>query len=379
MPRYKEPFTIFPRKLPSGKTVYYYRTYTPEGVRSTAHSTGKTSKTLARQYCSDLLIKGQLLSNFGVTFEMYAKGFFDDNSQWMLDKIQISKGKKQPIARATLSIYRHFNSNIIIPFFKKMKLIDIRPLHIKQFRAKLVADGFANSTINIVCACLKIIVNYAMADKLILNDPFASIQQMYVNARSRDGFTLKELLPIFNSKWEDNENKLFALIGACTGLRISEICAIRKETLFPNYIDVKDQCKKVILQPVKDGENRKVPICKELHDLINSFLMHKTDFLFTKWQSAYRNDFFLHAGLTLADRKEKHLTFHSLRHFLNTYLLSNNVAELKVKSVLGHSSGKGSMTERYLNFKVEDFSEVVELQRELLKQFTGGSYDITLQ
>jgi hypothetical protein len=94
MPRYREPFTIFPRKLPSGKTVYYFRTYTPGGERTTAHSTGKTNKTQARNYCADLLAQGLLYSNTGMTFGIYADGFFDEDSQWYADKIQTGKGKE---------------------------------------------------------------------------------------------------------------------------------------------------------------------------------------------------------------------------------------------------------------------------------------------
>jgi len=379
MPRYKEPFTIFPRKLSSGKTVYYYRTYTPDGSRTVAHSTGKSTKSQAKQFCSELLVKGQLLSTFGTTFGEYAKDFFSDTSQWMLDKIQISQGKEQPVAKNTLKSYRHCNEAFLIPFFKNVRLMEIKPLHIKQFRSRMIEQGFSNSAINLSCACLKIIISYAIADKLIINNPFVSVQQMYVNAKTKDSYTLKELLITFNSKWLTPERKLFCLIAACTGMRISEISAIRKETVFTDYINVKDQLANKELRPVKDGEKRKVPISPELYKAIQSILQFKSDFLFTENQDTYRQDFYRHTKMKYSERIEKGLSFHSLRHFVNTYFLSKNISELKVKSVLGHSSGKGSMTERYLNFQIENFKEIVEAENELFKQFCGGSYDITLQ
>lgn len=369
MPRFREPFTIFPRKLSSGKIVYYYRTYSPDGERTVAHSTGKTNKTQARCYCAELLSHGLLYSNTGMTFGVYAKGFFDSDSQWMYDKIQAGQGREQPVARNTIKIYRHKLNTYIMPFFQNIKLIDIKPFHIKRFRTSLIEKGLSNSAINLSCTCLKIIINYALADKLITSNPFTSIPMMYINAKSKNAFTLEELKNIFHKAWEYKERKIFALTAAVTGMRISEIYAIRKENLFENYINVKDQISGNILQPVKDGEKRKVVICKELYNLLKRCILKNGDKAFTEAKDTYRIDFNKHCGYTKKERLEKGLSFHSLRHFFNTYLLSNEISEIKVKCVLGHSSGKGSMTERYANFQPEHFQDVVELQEKLLSSF----------
>ena len=367
--KYREPFTIFPRKLPSGKTVYYYRTYSPDGERTTAHSTGKTNKTQARNYCAELLSKGLLYSGTGMTFKVYAEGFFDDNSQWMCDKIQAGQGKSQPIAENTLKAYRHKLNAYLIPFFKNIKLIDLKPYHIKKFRMKLINEGLSNSVINLSCTCLKIILSYAAADRLITVDPFVSVPTMYVNAKVKEAFTLEQLKRAFNQKWNFTERKIFALVGAVTGMRISEISAIREETLFENYIDIKDQMLDNKLQPVKDGEKRKVRICKELYKMLSDCIRRNNGFAFTEAQDTYRRDFYNYCGILDKDRNKIGLTFHSLRHFVNTYLITNGISEIKVKSVLGHSSGKGSMTERYANFLPEHFDDVAELQSKLINEF----------
>ncbi len=371
MPRYREPFTLFPRKLKSGKSVYYYRTYSPDGERTVAHSTGLTNKTLARQYCADLLSKGLLYSNSGMCFGIYAKGFFDDNSQWMSDKIQSGQGKEQPVAKNTLKAYRQKLNDFIIPFFKNIKLIDIKPYHIKKFRDSLIKQNLSNSVINLNTTILKIVLSYARADGLITADPFVSVPMMYINAHSRNAFTVDMLQDVFNKKWSSSERKIFSLIAAVAGLRISEIYAIRKETLFTDYIDVKDQILDNKLCPVKDGEKRKVRICEELYRMISDCIRRNKDFAFNEAQDTYRRAFYDYAELTVEKRKETGLTFHSLRHFVNTYLLSHGVSEIKVKCVLGHSSGKGSMTERYANFKPSDFDDVAEIQKELLSLFLG--------
>jgi site-specific recombinase XerD len=369
MPRYREPFTIFPRTLPSGRVVYYYRTYSPDGERTTAHSTGKTNKTQARCYCASLLEQGLLYSGSGMTFGVYAKGFFDDNSQWMADKIQAGQGKEQPVAVNTLKSYRHSLETYLLPFFKNIKLFDLKPSHIRKFRAELIEKELSNSVINLACTCLKIIVSYASADRLITTDPFASVPMMYVNAKTKSAFTLEELKKTFNKKWENTERKTFSLVAAVTGMRISEVYAIRKETLFENYIDVKDQTNSKVLQPVKDGEKRKVRITPELYELLMCCIRRNGNFAFSEAQDTYRNAFYRNCGYSQTERIKKNLSFHSLRHFFNTYLLTNGISEIKVKYVLGHSSGKGSMTERYANFQPEHFDDVAELQRKLLNIF----------
>lgn len=374
MPRYREPFTLFPRKLRSGKSVYYYRTYSPDGERTVAHSTGLTNKTLARNYCADLLSKGLLYSNVGMCFGVYAKGFFDDDSQWMSDKIQSGQGKVQPVAEKTLKAYRHSLDSFIIPFFKNIKLIDIKPGHIKKFRDSFIEKGLSNSVINLNCTILKIIISYARADGLIINDPFVSVPMMYVNARSKGAFTKEELINTFNKKWDSSERKLFSLVAAVTGMRISEISAIRKETLFHNYIDIKDQLLDNKIQPVKDGEKRKLRICDELYKMLSDYIRRNGGFAFTEAQDTYRQTFYNYANLSTAELRQKSkLSFHSLRHFVNTVLFTSGVSEIKVKSVLGHSSGKNSMSERYANFRPEDFDDVAKVQSELLALFCNST------
>lgn len=374
MPRYREPFTIFPRKLKSGKTVFYYRTYTPDGERTVAHSTGKTNKTQARCYCADLLQKGLLYSNTGMNFGVYAKGFFDNDSQWMADKIQSGQGKEQPVAQNTLKSYRHSLDDFILPFFKNIKLSDIKPSHIKKFRNHLISRSFSNSVINLNCTILKIILSYARADRLITHDPFVSVPTMYINARTKNAFTIEILQKAFNKAWFPYERKVFSLTAAVAGLRISEVSAIRKETLHEDYIDIKDQLNGKKLCPVKDGERRKVRICGELYKMLSECIRRSGNFAFNEAQDTYRRAFYDYAEIPVCDeRKQQGLSFHSLRHFLNTYLLNNGIPEIKVKCVLGHSSGKGSMTERYANFRPEDFDDVATVQKSLISQLCPAS------
>lgn len=192
---------------------------------------------------------------------------------------------------------------------------------------------------------------------------------MYVNAKTREAFSIKELEDLFCKKWESSERKLYCIVGAVTGMRISEIAAIRIDTLFPDYIDVKDQLNNNKIMPVKDGEKRKVRICRSLYNLLRDCVRRNRIYAFSENPNTYRDSLYRNLNLKDEERTKKGLSFHSLRHFFNTYLLANDISEIKVKSIMGHSSGKGSMTERYANFKPEHFNDVAMLQEKLLKCF----------
>ena len=102
-------------------------------------------------------------------------------------------------------------------------------------------------------------------------------------------------------------------------------------------------------------------------------LIKDNGFVFSENQDTFRRAFYVHTGMTDDERLKRNLTFHSIRHFFNTYLVSKGIQEIKVKSIMGHSSGKGSMTERYTNFQPYHFQDVVLAQRELYFIFSKSS------
>ena len=374
--RYREPFTIFPRKLKSGKTIWYYRTYAPTGERTVAHSTGQTNKTLARRYCSELLEKGLLYTGTSITFAAFAEHFYDDNSEWMLDKIQTGGGKNV-ISKSTLKLYRHLNKNMLIPFFGKIKLYDLKTAHIKQYRAEASENGYSNNTINSSIACMKVIIKSAMANRLMTFDPFITVKPMFIAAHERDAYTLNELKGMFLKDWgEDRDIRLFSAVAAVTGMRLGEVTAIRSAHLYDNYIEVSDQIDRFgELIAVKTNEARKIRICETLYKILKK-LTDKTDYAFLSRNTRQRDIFYKHCLINKEERLRRKLTFHSLRHFFNTYMLTNGIPEIKVKAIMGHSSGRGSMTERYTNFRPEHFDDVAKLQEELLKSFGISEADV---
>ena len=69
-------------------------------------------------------------------------------------------------------------------------------------------------------------------------------------------------------------------------------------------------------------------------------------------------------GISYEEKLKRNLSFHAWRHFLNTLLLTSNVGLSKVQKVTGHKSLK--MTDHYTHFDTKQFTEVVEVQNNLL-------------
>ena len=69
-------------------------------------------------------------------------------------------------------------------------------------------------------------------------------------------------------------------------------------------------------------------------------------------------------GIPHEEKLKRKLTFHAWRHFFNTLLRMSNVADSKVQSVTGHKSI--SMTDHYTHFDTRKFTEVRDVQDELL-------------
>jgi len=372
MGRYREHFTLYYRLRKNGAKIWYYRTYSPDGVRTCGKSTGLESKAKARAYCEELFKKGKLWGGSCKFFGDFAEGFFDDTSAWFRDRMSCGTVDCPAFSQSYIKTIRMHLKAYILPFFRDYKMEDLRPSLTKLFRVELLEKGFktekgavrplAPKTVNNIISTFRLITDAALADGIIMFDPLRTIKPLKGNERPRDMYDVAELKKIVEAV---SCSRIYVpvLIAICTGMRASEILAVRAETLHENYIDVIDQLYNGQYVPLKTKESRKIPICTELHNLIKGKYPDLTlPQLGKDFQKALAA-----AGLE-AEKQKRGLCFHSFRHTFNTFLLAENVPPHKVAAVMGHSSGAGSMQERYTNWRAEMLGEVYAAQEKLLKQ-----------
>lgn len=366
-------FFVFKRNLKSGKQVYYYQTYNPDGSFTSAKSTGCKTRTAAIHYCEKLLIKNNTLSSSDILFSNYAEHFFDIDSVWVQDKL--ASGTTEHPAISPLYI-KKLQSTVrlhLLPYFSNKQLSTIKPTDVKKFRIHLLEEKkLSFKSVNNILSVFKIIFDVAQSDDVLTSSPLRGIKPLMKLPSLRNAFTLEDAKKVLcDCHWGNQSQRSFNFVAALTGLRLSEINALRKENIFATYIDLKDQYLRGELRPLKTKQARKIPICPELFKFFSERIEHSPDgFVFydvgaTKASDSLRK--VLNENIP-ERKKECGYCFHSWRHFYNTYLLSNNINPIKVAAVLGHSTGVGSVQERYTNFTDGDYKEIYDIQSQLFNE-----------
>jgi integrase len=354
---------------------YYYRVNLPDGTRSTGRSTHEKTKAKANDFCQQLIAVGRIWEGENSTFGAYVHTnhwFEPGECPYIRDRLADSTPDRPGISESYIKRLQTDLRLHILPYFQGVRINKIIPETLRQFRVHLQEKGLANKTINNTMDTLRIILNWALDNDVILRDPFRGIKYLAADENSRDAFNICELRRMFKIPWKNQLIWLYCLTSAVTGMRLCEVGALRDSTIFAEYFDVKDQWNHKLL-PIKTKEKRKIPLPARLREMLMAYTK-KDSFTFA---GAFGNP--VHFSIpedrlkkaippeALFQKAKRQLSFHSLRHFFNTWLLAQNVPLPKVQAVMGHSSGKGTMTDTYTHWQPLDYPEVFNAQEKLLE------------
>lgn len=368
--RVTEPYIIFPRKLASGRIVYYYQYRDSAGHRSNPLSTGETVLSKARRKIQQMYNAGAFDTAKGnIKFGMYTENFFSKSSRYY--EYQSLSGK--PPKDSTLASYNKILNNQLLPFFSDRNIANINKNVIKDW-VLWASRYWSAKTVNGAHGVLNIILESAVDKEIIQRNPLAGIKFRSVEKKQRELLTVEEISRIYKSGlWARESQRAMFLLAAITGMRIGEISALKKTDFHDDYIDVtKTYSDRFGLGSTKTGESRKVPL--------KGFVLPESN---TEWafegvtsdkpmlSHAVYNSFSRIIDKLGIDRKSRGLTVHSLRNFFISYLQGENVPQPKIKAVAGHAD-KNNMTEYYTYWNPEMFPEVYAAQKKLIEQITGA-------
>jgi len=347
--KYKKPYTLYKRG-----SYWYYRTYTPDGLRTSGISTGCKLKSDAKRFCDKLQLSNGLLSN-NKTFKDYAIHFFDADSPFIKDR-------SKPLSYSTMINYTSRLKTVIMPYFQDKKLCDINYSLLKAFRIYLI-ENYSYSYVIITMNILKTIISSAYRDRIINENPFSYLERLGGEKGKRDAFTYDELKTLYKNI--DKRFKPTIMILALTGMRISEVRGVEltniKTTEKNNlYIYLETQLYHSKRIPLKSKKPRDIPIIPEIKELIP--LIFKKNIL--PFNTAIKN-----IASKMNDFEKRKLSAHSIRHFFITNSKANNIPDIKVECIAGHSL-KG-ITGVYTNFKADDLSDILEWQRKIYNDFNA--------
>lgn len=375
--RAREPFTLYKRKLAT-KVVFYYVAYDDQGKRR-KFSTGCTTKSQALAYTmelykSDSLIPVKKEPVVLLTFGVYAKGWWTPDCDYV--KAEALRGRKltaQYINTNKRSMEKH-----ILPTFRSSLLTEITSAKIEAWQRYLIerkklSTKYANNILSI----FSVILDEARREGHIKANPAREVRAFANNSKQRGILSFEEARDLLTnlSYWDNPIAYTASLLAACTGMRVGEIRALRPCDLRDGYIHVEHSVDlQGALKGTKTGDNRDLPLPQSLMDALRTLADHagKEGRIFSvagvpMSTDAIRDSFYRAMavkGITEEERRERNITFHSWRHFLNSQLLANGINESKTRKIIGHSTA--GMTKRYAHFLVNDFADVLEITESIL-------------
>lgn len=362
------PYTIFPRTLKSKNKIYYYQYRLKNGCRSTPKSTGCTNKASALRFCNNLYLSGAFEHNLETRFSNFTKNFFSTDSEFYKWKAV----NNATVTNSTLKRYQELLDNQLLPYFGKFNLSAISKQEIKNWII-WASEKWAIKTVNNAQTVLNIILNQAVDKNIIDFNPATNLCFRKYEKKDRELLTIDELNACYHSElWNDDNLKNAFLVACITGMRISEVVALRNCDIHDEYLDVQHSYdRRFGLGTTKTKTSRKVPIpqCLNLHNDNSEWLfvakngtpidiVRLLDKLHQIWNSLGIN------------WQKRNLTTHTLRNFFISYLQSENVSESKIRATVGHKDS--SMTGLYTYWNTEMLSEVYSAQEKLYKSIKGA-------
>lgn len=364
--RYRKPYTLLRRE----NGVWYYRTYNSAGRRTTARSTGAKTKTAAREYCDRLFRRGELVPGAAMSLERYTVDW------WVWGRCQYvaemrSRGR---MTRGHADNQRRLLRLHILPYLGHRRIDELTTANIEDWLVTIARTDLSAETVRKCFVCLKHILGEAVRRGELSSNPADHIRALPSDSAQAGILTLAEARALLDpAAWHwvwrgDLKHYSMNLLAAVTGLRRNELLQIRVQHIGPHAIELPRA-------NTKSRQPRVVPIPERVRDLLLSLAnAHGSEWLFPgrfnnqplsgemvppQLYRALRR-----AGVSPAERKLRRITFHSWRHFANTYLQSAGVPAGMLRSIIGHNSER--MTDHYTHFDTTHLRPVSEAQEKLL-------------
>lgn len=262
----------------------------------------------------------------------------------LVDKFFLLKSQLKP---ATVQAYK----NVAIEFqafLKNPNITSILISDVTRFQEYLAENKNSTRTIDNKIAVLRALFNFAIKQGYYFEKNPAENRSLLTKkqrlASGYDKFTLEEIEQVFKSEDFTKEKKrdpdfyYLCALALVTGCRVGELASLAKN-------DFKQTPIGTYYIKIKDAKTlagvRSVPFPQDQITGLNEFLNGKTENVFKyvaregKGAGNAVGKKFTRLLETLKLKREK-LVFHSLRKFLNDYLLKNNVPYEPRCQFIGH-------------------------------------------
>lgn len=249
---------------------------------------------------------------------------------------------------------RNILATHLVPAFGSMRLDEIGPKQIEEYKAAKVKAGAAKKTINNQLGVLGKILRTAAAWGEIPKAP--AILRMKLGDTGFDFLTFEEATRLVDGA--DGFWKTMMLVGLRTGLRLGELRALRwiDVDLSSGLLRVRQAAWRGIIGTPKGGKSREIPLSAEALAALRAMRHLRGEFVFCHeggemlthneptrplWRACKR------AGL-------RPIGWHVLRHSFASHLVMRGVTMKATQELMGHTTMAQTMRYAHLAPVVRD-------------------------
>jgi len=381
MERRKSPYSIHKRPTKrKNRHVYYARFRNDVGGYNNAISTGCFNRDDAVRWCEKRLVEVRERET-SLTLKEFAEGFWKPSGSYAEGRI----AHGFTLSAGTLYVANLITKKHVIPKWGACRLRDLTSGKLDAWIVQLHKNGeLSPASINHILQAMRTILGQATSEGLINENPASFVKPVKLVQTQRGILTLEEVRKLLASYsiWRNQTHFVLNLVAACTGARMGELRALQVQNVFPDHIEIRQSWEDHSgLKDPKWGSARSIPIAAtiftRLTELVagadsDAFVFRGSDRQNTPLGKHSIEDALYEAmkaiGINDKERRDRRLSFHGWRHWLNTALRSRGLPDSKLRLITGHRSE--AMSDRYTHYQASDLSEVVELQNGLVGNLT---------
>jgi site-specific recombinase XerD len=275
---------------------------------------------------------------------------------------------ERSLSQATLTAYRADLRNLA-QFLKDQSipatLENLTTEVIRSYIAHLSKQGYSASTVGRRIATFSSMFSYLLMTRQVQHNPMLAIRRPKERKKLPTTLNKAECRKLMEAAVVTPHVPLAfrnrALMGVLiyAGLRKSEVVGLALED-----VDLERRALKVV--DGKGGQDRVIPICDELHDILKDWIEMRPEVdhnaLFTGLSGERLKGGGLHVMFAGAVKRaglaSKNVTVHTLRHTFATLMLGRGVDLVSIQRLLGHASL--DTTSIYLHVGADDLRNAVE-------------------
>jgi integrase len=261
----------------------------------------------------------------------------------------------------TASLYRMYLDVHIKPYFKEMKLLDVKPVTLDEFyefkmtekrkyirkadNAELERKPLSINTVIKLNKFFKAAFNYAVENDLLRKNPTNGVQLGKAIEYEPEVYDTEQFLKLYDNVY-GKEEEIPIVLGAGCGLRRGEICGLRWKNIDFEHKTIsidKTQVrfnKNIEKAPKNKTSKRTISVPDYVIDALDRRLkklgsVDENERIITKWKPGSLTDRFSNL---LEEYGLPHTRLHDLRHYNATIMMRAGIPDKQAASRLGHSN-----------------------------------------